>query len=98
MHSCRQLLQRYPDNGRYHTALQRSMRLDPDSHGIWSGEQLQALKALYSELQGQYPRSTAVFRIPLDYLVRKMPELVGYKPVLAPTINLQYRRRPLTTL
>ena len=45
------------------------MRLEPDSSGGWSGEQRAALQALYGELQTQYPRSTAMFRIPLDYLV-----------------------------
>ncbi len=45
------------------------MRLEPDLGGVWSGEQRAALQALYGELQAQYPRSTAVFRIPLDYLV-----------------------------
>ena len=65
----RQLLRRYPDNARYHTALQRAMGLEPASDGGWSGDQLAALQALYDELQAEYPRSTAAFRIPLDYLV-----------------------------
>ena len=69
---CRQLLQRYPDNARYHAALRQALRLEPNADGAWDAGQLAGLQALYAELQAQYPRSTAAFRIPLDFLVRRV--------------------------
>ena len=81
---CRQLLQRYPDNARYHTALQRAFRLEPAAGGAWDADQLARLQALYAELQAQHPRSTAAFRIPLDFLVRSPLCMVGWEGVQPP--------------
>ena len=66
---CRQLLALNPDNYKYHEGLRTALQLEPEQQGKWSEEQLQGLAELYDELAKQYPRSTAVQRIPLDFKV-----------------------------
>ena len=70
---CRKLLALNPDNHKYHEGLRAALKLAPDAEGQWSDEQLERLAELYDELAKQYPRSTAVQRIPLDFKVGSPP-------------------------
>lgn len=71
----RDLLHSYPDNSRYHEALQEALQLSPaPGGGGVTPEQQDALKALYAELQAEFPRSSAAFRIPLNFLVRPVSQ------------------------
>jgi len=58
-----------PNNYKYHEGLRAALQLEPDKDGQWSKEQLQRLPEIYDELAEQYPRSSAVQRIPLDFKV-----------------------------
>ncbi|KAG8379893.1 hypothetical protein BUALT_Bualt07G0136600 [Buddleja alternifolia] len=63
----RTLLSMNPDNYRYYEGLQRCMGLY-SSNGQYSSDQIDRLEALYESLSKQYSRSSAVKRIPLDFL------------------------------
>ena len=57
-------MQRNPDDHRHHEALLRALRL--------SVGQREELVQLYAELAKDHPRSMAVQRIPLDFLVSSL--------------------------
>ncbi|CAD5317743.1 unnamed protein product [Arabidopsis thaliana] len=63
----RVLLSMNPDNYRYHEGLQKCLGLYSES-GQYSSDQIEKLNALYQSLSEQYTRSSAVKRIPLDFL------------------------------
>ena len=71
MRAGRELLERTPDNYRYHEGLRAAMHLAPDVAGAWTAQQRAALTALYDALAERYPRSSAAQRIPLDFKVRR---------------------------
>ena len=75
----RELLERTPDNYRYHEGLRAAMHLAPDAHGAWTPQQRAALAALYDALAERYPRSSAAQRIPLDFKVRAWSSGVFFK-------------------
>ncbi|XP_073292059.1 N-terminal acetyltransferase A complex auxiliary subunit NAA15-like [Primulina huaijiensis] len=61
------LLSMNPDNYRYYEGLQRCKQLySVDGH--YSSDEICQLEALYESLSKQYKRSSAVKRIPLDFL------------------------------
>ncbi len=68
--TCRQLLNWTPDNQQYHQGLQQALDLVPAASQPLSSGQYTELQSLYAELQQLFPRSNAVRRIPLDFLVR----------------------------
>ncbi|KAL2455833.1 tetratricopeptide repeat (TPR)-containing protein [Forsythia ovata] len=63
----RVLLSMNPDNYRYYEGLQRCMGLNSENCQ-YSSDQIDRLEALYESLSKQYSRSSAVKRIPLDFL------------------------------
>ncbi|XP_051147846.1 N-terminal acetyltransferase A complex auxiliary subunit NAA15 [Andrographis paniculata] len=63
----RKLLLMNPDNYRYYEGLQRCMRLY-SANGQYSADEVDRLEALYLSLGKEYSRSSAVKRIPLDFL------------------------------
>ncbi|KAL2539245.1 tetratricopeptide repeat (TPR)-containing protein [Abeliophyllum distichum] len=63
----RVLLSMNPDNYRYYEGLQRCMGLNSENCQ-YSSDQIVRLEALYESLSKQYSRSSAVKRIPLDFL------------------------------
>ncbi|XP_073048390.1 N-terminal acetyltransferase A complex auxiliary subunit NAA15-like [Primulina eburnea] len=65
--SYRILLSMNPDNYRYYEGLQRCMQLYSEN-GQYSSEDIYRLEALYESMSKQYSRSSAVKRIPLDFL------------------------------
>lgn len=67
--SCRELLAVNPDNYRHHTALRQAAGMPDDSTAELTGEQRSRMVELYHQLQADHPRSSAAFRIPLDFEV-----------------------------
>ena len=65
----RELINSYPDNYKYHASLRAALGVPADSNADLSDEQRARLSDLYAELQQSYPRSSAAFRIPLDFKV-----------------------------
>ncbi|XP_026408454.1 N-terminal acetyltransferase A complex auxiliary subunit NAA15-like [Papaver somniferum] len=63
----RVLLSMNPDNYRYYTGLQKCVGLSSEN-GQYSSDEIQKLDALYKSLREQYTWSSAVKRIPLDFL------------------------------
>ncbi|KAF2607383.1 hypothetical protein F2Q68_00045293 [Brassica cretica] len=63
----RVLLSMNPDNYRYYEGLQKCFGLYSES-GQYSSDKIEKLNALYQSLSEQYTRSSAVKRIPLDFL------------------------------
>ncbi|CAA0837230.1 tetratricopeptide repeat (TPR)-containing protein [Striga hermonthica] len=63
----KKLLSMNPDNYRYYEGLQRCMGLYKEN-GQYSLDEIDRLEALYASLSEQYSRSSAVKRIPLDFL------------------------------
>ncbi|KAL0724454.1 hypothetical protein Bca4012_039053 [Brassica carinata] len=63
----RALLSMNPDNYRYYEGLQKCFGLYSES-GQYSSDKIEKLNALYQSLSEQYTRSSAVKRIPLDFL------------------------------
>ncbi|KAH6756597.1 tetratricopeptide repeat protein [Perilla frutescens var. hirtella] len=63
----KKLLSMNPDNYRYYDGLQRCMGLY-SANGQYSSEEIDRLESLYTSLSKQYTRSSAVKRIPLDFL------------------------------
>ncbi|KAF3522933.1 hypothetical protein F2Q69_00051932 [Brassica cretica] len=63
----RVLLSINPDNYRYYEGLQKCLELYSEN-GQYSSDQMEKLNALYQSLSEQYTRSSAVKRIPLDFL------------------------------
>ncbi|KAL0415289.1 UNVERIFIED_CONTAM: N-terminal acetyltransferase A complex auxiliary subunit NAA15 [Sesamum latifolium] len=63
----KKLLSMNPDNYRYYEGLQRCMGLY-SANGQHSPDEIDRLEALYASLSKQYSRSSAVKRIPLDFL------------------------------
>ncbi|KAL0342043.1 UNVERIFIED_CONTAM: N-terminal acetyltransferase A complex auxiliary subunit NAA15 [Sesamum calycinum] len=63
----KKLLSMNPDNYRYYEGLQRCMGLY-SANGQYSPDEIDRLEALYVSLSKQYNRSSAVKRIPLDFL------------------------------
>ncbi|KAK4428066.1 N-terminal acetyltransferase A complex auxiliary subunit NAA15 [Sesamum alatum] len=63
----KKLLSMNPDNYRYYEGLQRCMGLY-SANGQYSPDEIDRLEALYISLSKQYSRSSAVKRIPLDFL------------------------------
>ncbi|XP_071713838.1 N-terminal acetyltransferase A complex auxiliary subunit NAA15-like [Rutidosis leptorrhynchoides] len=63
----RVLLSMNPDNYRYYEGLQKCVGLY-SKNGQYSSEEIDQLDALYKSLGQQYTRSSAVKRIPLDFL------------------------------
>ncbi|KAL2243403.1 N-terminal acetyltransferase A complex auxiliary subunit NAA15 [Sesamum indicum] len=63
----KKLLSMNPDNYRYYEGLQRCMGLY-SANGQYSPDEIDRLEALYVSLSKQYSRSSAVKRIPLDFL------------------------------
>ncbi|CAN6845863.1 unnamed protein product [Brassica oleracea] len=63
----RVLLSMNPDNYRYYEGLQKCLGLYSES-GQYSSDRIEKLNALYQSLSEQYTRSSAVKRIPLDFL------------------------------
>lgn len=61
------LLSMNPDNYRYYEGLQKCLRLYSESCQ-YSFDEVDKLESLYKSLGQQYPRSSAVKRIPLDFL------------------------------
>eukprot|EP00850_Spirogloea_muscicola_P016597 SM000135S27041 [mRNA] locus=s135:306743:314702:- [translate_table: standard] len=64
----RSLLALNSDNYRYYEGLQACLGLKPTQGGAYATQLLPQLTTLYSDLQKQYPHSTAAKRIPLDFL------------------------------
>eukprot|EP00850_Spirogloea_muscicola_P006280 SM000029S10575 [mRNA] locus=s29:885212:893102:- [translate_table: standard] len=64
----RSLLALNSDNYRYYEGLQACLGLKPTQGGAYAAQLLSQLTTLYSDLQKQYPHSTAAKRIPLDFL------------------------------
>lgn len=69
---CRELIEQQPDNYRYHSSLRESMALPVDglSGDSVTSDEREQLRKLYAGLQTQHPKSSAAFRVPLDYEVR----------------------------
>mmetsp|Transcript_486 Transcript_486/g.1020 ORF Transcript_486/g.1020 Transcript_486/m.1020 type:complete len:894 (-) Transcript_486:3118-5799(-) len=65
----RALLDSNPDHYRMHEGLQAALGLRASPGQQLSSEQRAALSKLYSELQQQYPHSSACKRVPLDFKV-----------------------------
>lgn len=65
----REVLADTPDNYRYHTPLREALGLPGDSTAALDAEQRGRLRELYAQLQAEHPRSSAAFRIPLDFEV-----------------------------
>ncbi|KAL3631842.1 N-alpha-acetyltransferase 16, NatA auxiliary subunit [Castilleja foliolosa] len=63
----KRLLSMNPDNYKYYEGLQRCMGLYKEN-GQYSSDDIDRLEALFASLSGQYSRSSAVKRIPLDFL------------------------------
>lgn len=63
----RMLLSMNPDNYRYYEGLQKCLGLHSES-GQYSSDEINQLDALYKSLGQQYSWSSAVKRIPLDFL------------------------------
>ncbi|KAK4719220.1 hypothetical protein R3W88_017558 [Solanum pinnatisectum] len=63
----RVLLSMNPDNYRYYEGLQRCLGLYSEN-GQYSSDEIDRLEALYKSLGQRYNRSSAVKRIPLDFL------------------------------
>ncbi|KAL5996964.1 N-alpha-acetyltransferase 16, NatA auxiliary subunit [Asimina triloba] len=63
----RALLNMIPDNYRYYEGLQKCLGLYSEN-GQYSSEEMDQLDALYKSLRKQYTWSSAVKRIPLDFL------------------------------
>ncbi|XP_018632751.1 N-terminal acetyltransferase A complex auxiliary subunit NAA15 isoform X2 [Nicotiana tomentosiformis] len=63
----RVLLSMNPDNYRYYEGLQRCLGLHSEK-GQYSSDEIDKLESLYKSLAQQYSRSSAVKRIPLDFL------------------------------
>ncbi|KAI7981158.1 N-terminal acetyltransferase A complex auxiliary subunit NAA15 [Camellia lanceoleosa] len=63
----RMLLSMNPDNYSYYEGLQKCVGLLSESHQ-YSSDEIDQLDALYKSLGQQYSRSSAVKRIPLDFL------------------------------
>ncbi|CAI9114074.1 OLC1v1014696C2 [Oldenlandia corymbosa var. corymbosa] len=61
------LLSMNPDNYRYYEGLQRCMGIFSED-GLYSSDDINKLEALYASLAQQYNKSSAVKRIPLDFL------------------------------
>ncbi|KAG6425966.1 hypothetical protein SASPL_110177 [Salvia splendens] len=61
------LLSENPDNYGYHKGLQRCMGLN-SANGQYSSDEIARLESLYASLSKQLTRSSAVKRIPLDFL------------------------------
>ncbi|KAL3840920.1 hypothetical protein ACJIZ3_025511 [Penstemon smallii] len=61
------LLSMNPDNYRYYEGLQKCKGLY-SANGQYSSDEIDQLEALYESLSKQYSRSSAVKRIPLDFL------------------------------
>jgi hypothetical protein len=66
---CRELLAVNPDNYRHHAALRRAEGMPDDPTADLSAEQQGRMRELYKQLQADHPRSSACFRIPLDFEV-----------------------------
>jgi peptide alpha-N-acetyltransferase len=64
----RVLLSMNPDNYRYYEGLQKCCGLYAEESGEYSSEQIDQLEELYKSLRLQYKKSSAVKRIPLDFL------------------------------
>jgi N-alpha-acetyltransferase 15/16, NatA auxiliary subunit len=67
----RRLLMDNPDNYRYHEGLRAAAGLEQLPRGLWTQEQRKQLEAVYVDQQLLFPNSSAPFRIPLDFLVRR---------------------------
>ncbi|CAH8355923.1 unnamed protein product [Eruca vesicaria subsp. sativa] len=67
----RVLLSMNPDNYRYYEGLQKCFGLYSES-GQYSSDKIEKLNTLYQSLSEQYTRSSAVKRIPLDFLQDEM--------------------------
>ncbi|KAL8465775.1 hypothetical protein ACS0TY_035031 [Phlomoides rotata] len=63
----KKLLSMNPDNYRYYEGLQRCLG-QYSANGQYSSDEIDRLEALYATLSKQYNRSSAVKRIPLDFL------------------------------
>ncbi|KAL3528807.1 hypothetical protein ACH5RR_008129 [Cinchona calisaya] len=63
----RRLLSMNPDNYRYYEGLQKCMGLSSEN-GHYSSDEIGQLEDLYKSLAQQYNKSSAVKRIPLDFL------------------------------
>lgn len=63
----RELLNVNPDNYRHHAVLRRAAGMPHDPTAELTGQQLTRVRELYSQLQAAHPRSSAAFRIPLDF-------------------------------
>ncbi|XP_010537937.1 PREDICTED: N-alpha-acetyltransferase 15, NatA auxiliary subunit [Tarenaya hassleriana] len=80
----RVLLSMNPDNYRYYEGLQKCLGLHSEN-GQFSSDEIERLNALYQSLSQQYTWSSAVKRIPLDFLQHeKFKESAGnyIKPLL----------------
>ncbi|KAL6996526.1 N-alpha-acetyltransferase 16, NatA auxiliary subunit [Sarracenia purpurea var. burkii] len=66
----RMLLSMNPDNYRYYEGLQKCVGLLSESHS-YSSDEIDRLVVLYKSLGQQYTQSSAVKRIPLDFLKGK---------------------------
>ncbi|KAF8103376.1 hypothetical protein N665_0188s0313 [Sinapis alba] len=78
------LLSMNPDNYRYYEGLQKCLELYSEN-GQYSTDQIEKLNTLYQSLSEQYTRSSAVKRLPLDFLQdESFKEAVGkyIKPLL----------------
>ncbi|XP_047316946.1 N-terminal acetyltransferase A complex auxiliary subunit NAA15-like [Impatiens glandulifera] len=64
------LLSMNPDNYRYYEGLQKSVGLYSENSQYQASE-VEQLESLYKSLERQYTRSSAVKRIPLDFLLGK---------------------------
>eukprot|EP00898_Chlorokybus_atmophyticus_P006405 jgi/Chlat1/6766/Chrsp50S06467 len=64
----RALLKINPDHYGYHDGLRACLHLEAGPSGDFSEDQVTRLKELYAELKNLYPKSSAVKRIPLDFL------------------------------
>ncbi|XP_010254211.1 PREDICTED: N-alpha-acetyltransferase 16, NatA auxiliary subunit-like isoform X1 [Nelumbo nucifera] len=63
----RALLSMNPDNYKYYEGLQKCLGLYSE-HGLYSADDIDKLDAFYKSLRQQYTWSSAVKRIPLDFL------------------------------
>lgn len=65
----RKLLEVNPDNYKYHEGLRTALQLPATPGDSVDDEQRGQLEKLYAGLSESYPKSAAVRRIPLDFLV-----------------------------
>ena len=74
----RKLLQVNPDNYGYHEALRAALQLPVAADAPLSDNQRSELRRVYADLLSAFPKSAAVRRIPLDFLVSPL-SLKRYK-------------------